>query len=59
MDMQFKEEFIRTWHKYFNNAELPIDLPPENDTSYNIVKRGINGQKRIHTRANHQQAQGS
>ena len=24
MDMQLKEDFIRTWQKYFNNAELPI-----------------------------------
>jgi len=34
-------------------------LPPENDTRYNLVKGGINGQERIHTRTNHQQAQGS
>ncbi len=30
------------------------DLPPENDTRYNLIKGGINGQKRIHTGANHQ-----
>jgi hypothetical protein len=35
----------------------PIDLPPGNDTNYNIVKRGkTNGQKRVHTGANYQQA---
>jgi uncharacterized protein (DUF169 family) len=24
MDMKFKEDFIRLWKKYFNNAELPL-----------------------------------
>lgn len=24
MNMQFKEDFVRLWKKYFNNAELPI-----------------------------------
>ncbi len=36
-----------------------LDLPPENDTSYNIVKGGIDGQERLYTGTNYQQAQGS
>ena len=33
-----------------------IDVPPENDTSYNLVKRGINGKERVHTGTDYQQA---
>ena len=33
-----------------------IDLPPENDTSYNFIKGGINGQEGIHTGTGHQRA---
>jgi hypothetical protein len=32
------------------------DVPPENDTRYNVVKGGINGQERVHTGTNYQQA---
>ena len=32
------------------------DLPPENDTRYNIVKGGIDSEKKVHTGTNHQQA---
>ena len=35
-------------------AVTEVDLPPENDTSYNIVKGGIYGQKKVHTGTNHQ-----
>ncbi|MFC1910034.1 hypothetical protein ACFLXC_01915 [Chloroflexota bacterium] len=36
--------------------ESSTDLPSENDTRYDIVKGGINGQERLHTGADHQQA---
>jgi predicted transcriptional regulator len=32
------------------------DVPPLDDTRYNLTKGGINGQKGIHTRTDHQQA---
>ena len=31
------------------DSQNRYDLPPENGTRYNIVRRGINGQKRVHT----------
>jgi hypothetical protein len=33
-----------------------VDLPPENDTGYNLTKGGINDQKGIYTGTDHQQA---
>jgi len=30
------------------------DVPPGNDTRYNIVKGGIDGKKKVHTGTNHQ-----
>ena len=30
------------------------DVPPLDDTRYNLIKGGINGQKGIYTRADHQ-----
>ena len=41
--------------KYFKEKSwfhLP-DLPPENESNYNIVKEEIDGQKVIHTGADH------
>ncbi len=39
------------------------DLPPKKESSYNVSKvgqkGGIDGQKRLHTGANHKQAKGS
>ena len=40
------------------NARLD-DVPPLDDTRYNLIKGGINGQKGIHAGTNHQQTQGS
>ncbi len=39
--------------------EFDVGMPPKNWSSYNVrktkpVKRGIDGQKRVHSRANHQ-----
>jgi hypothetical protein len=31
-----------------------VDVPPLNDTRYNVVKGGINGQERVHTGTNYQ-----
>jgi hypothetical protein len=40
-----------------------FDLPPKKEPSYNVrkfrQKGGINGQKELHSGANHQQAEGS
>jgi hypothetical protein len=38
----------------FNYAKTVTDLPPENDTSYNLVEGGTNGQERIHTGTDNQ-----
>jgi uncharacterized protein (DUF169 family) len=41
MDMQFKDEFIRIWRKYFNNAELPITFYYTDDEGHaELVKPG-------------------
>jgi uncharacterized protein (DUF169 family) len=34
MDMQFKGDFIRTWQKYFNNADLPITFYYSDDEGH-------------------------
>jgi hypothetical protein len=31
------------------------DVPPRNDTRYNVVKGGIDGQEGVHTGTNNQQ----
>jgi len=37
-----------------------IDLPPSNEASYNIVKRGTkNAEERVYTGTDYQQTQGS
>ena len=41
--------------KSSDDGEL-IDVPPENDTSYNLIKGGINDQKGLYTGTDHQQA---
>jgi hypothetical protein len=38
--------FIKKWR------HCP-DVPPLNDTSYNLVKEGINGPKRVYTGTNY------
>ena len=41
MDMRFKEQFIRGWEKYFNNAELPITFYyTDQDGRAELVKPG-------------------
>lgn len=41
MDMQLKEDFIRTWQKYFNNAELPITFYYTDEEGHaDLVKPG-------------------
>jgi uncharacterized protein (DUF169 family) len=41
MDMQFKKYFIRTWQKFFNNAELPITFYYTNEEGHaDLVKPG-------------------
>ena len=41
MDMQLKEEFVRTWHKYFNNIELPITFYYTDEEGHaDLVKPG-------------------
>jgi len=45
----FNNNIVRSIYEDSHN----IDLPPENDTRYNIVKGGINGQKRVHPGTNH------
>ena len=41
---------VRTRRIFITN----LDLPPENDTSYNIIKGRANGKERIHTGTNNQ-----
>ena len=41
MDMQLKEDFIRLWKKYFNNAELPITFYYTDEEGHaDLVKAG-------------------
>jgi uncharacterized protein (DUF169 family) len=41
MDMEIKNKFIKTWRKYFNNAELPITFYySDNEERAELVKPG-------------------
>lgn len=41
MNMKLKEDFIQTWHKYFNNAELPITFYYTDEEGHaDLVKPG-------------------
>jgi len=53
---------IRSLHRhnlYTAGSKLTctFDMPPENDTGYNLVKGGINSQKGTYPGTDHQQAQ--
>ena len=52
-------KYVFTWQRADGYLGLmfhggSIDVPPGNDTRYNIVKGGIDGQKKVHAGTNHQ-----
>jgi hypothetical protein len=55
---------VKTEPLALDNQSTPLlsdaDLPPSNEASYNIVKRGTkNAEERVYTRTDYQQTQGS
>ena len=51
-------DYVDKGQKIFSDSEIRLSyhgLPPRNDTSYNLIKGGVNGQKGIYTGTDHQQ----